>query len=80
MGPIEDEYTTPDQIATVTKKLTIMKWVDLLEEHVRMTRGVRKIPLSYLIRTAHVQQHLSLHFLQDTQCPMAWSTSHFMMK
>ena len=51
---IEDEYSNPDQIATVTKKLNIMKWVELLEEHVRKVRGVRKIPLSYLIRTAHV--------------------------
>ena len=53
---IEKEYNSPDPIATVTKKLTIMKWVELLEEHVRKVRGVRKIPLSYLIRTAHVAQ------------------------
>ena len=32
---IEDEYSSPEQIATVTKKLNIMKWVELLEEHVR---------------------------------------------
>ena len=51
---IEDEYSSPEQISTVTKKLNIMKWVELLEEHVRKVRGVRKIPLSYLIRTAHV--------------------------
>ncbi len=54
LKPIEREYTAPDQIATVTKKLTIMKWVELLEEHARKIRRVRKIPLSYLIRTAHV--------------------------
>lgn len=51
---IEDEYSAPDPIAQVSKKLTIMKWVELLEEHLRKVRGVRKIPLSYLIRTAHV--------------------------
>ena len=51
---IEEEYPSPEQIATVTKKLNIMKWVELLEEHVRKVRGVRKIPLSYLIRTSHV--------------------------
>ena len=31
-----------------------MKWVELLKEQVCKVRGVRKIPLSYLIRTAHV--------------------------
>ena len=51
---IEKEYSAPDQIITVTKKLTIMKWIELLEEHVRKIRGVRKIPLSYLIRACHV--------------------------
>ena len=51
---IEEEYSNPEQIAPVTKKLNIMKWVELLEEHVRKERGARKIPLSYLIRTAHV--------------------------
>ena len=51
---IEEEYSSPEQVATVTKKLSIMKWVELLEEHVRKVRGVGKIPLSYLIRIAHV--------------------------
>ena len=51
---IESEYSAPDQIATITKKLPIMKWVELFEEHVRKVRGVRKIPLSYVISTAHV--------------------------
>ena len=51
---IEDKYTSPDSISTVTKKLNIMKWVELLEEYVRKVRRMRKIPLSYLIRTAHV--------------------------
>lgn len=31
-----------------------MKWVELVEEHVRKIKVVRKIPLSYLIRTAYV--------------------------
>ena len=51
---IEDEYSNPEQIATVTKKRNIMKWVDLLQEHVCKIRGVRKISLSYIIQTSHV--------------------------
>ena len=41
---IEREYTAPAQIATVTKKLTIMKWVDFLEERVRKNKGFKNIP------------------------------------
>ena len=51
---IEEEYSSPEQIATMTKKLNIMKCVELLEEHLRKVRGVQKIPLSYLICTSHV--------------------------
>ena len=54
LNAIKEEYSSPEQIATVTKKLNIMKWEELLEEHVRKVRGVQKIPLSYLIRTSHV--------------------------
>ena len=48
---IEEEYTNPKQVSTVTKKINIMKWVKLLKEHGRKVRSVRKILLSYLIRT-----------------------------
>ncbi len=51
---IESEYNAPCQISTVMKKLTVMKWVELLEEYVQKISGVWKIPLSYLNRTVHV--------------------------
>ncbi len=47
---INDEYNEPDPIKPPSKNSKIVEWTETLEEYLRGVRGIRKIPLSYLIR------------------------------
>lgn len=47
---IEEEYKEPDALATPSSGGKFMEWIDSLESHLRELRGVRKVPLSYVIR------------------------------
>ena len=45
-----DNHTPPDTIPKLSSKITIMKWINLFEEHLSSVLGVRKVPLQYIIR------------------------------
>ena len=47
---INKEYSEPDTIVPLSKNSKIVEWTETLEEHLSSVKGVRKIPLSYLIR------------------------------
>lgn len=47
---IQKDYSEPDTIEPPTKNSKIVEWTEQLEEYLTKVRGVRKIPLSYLIR------------------------------
>ena len=47
---IEKEYKEPDSLAAPPSGGKFMEWIDSLEGHLRELRGVRKVPLSYVIR------------------------------
>ena len=47
---ILSEYNDPDTISPPIKNSKIVEWTESLEEYLSTVRGVRKVPLSYLIR------------------------------
>ena len=47
---IEKEYKEPDSLTSPSSGGKFMEWMDSLEGHLRELRGVRKVPLSYIIR------------------------------
>ena len=47
---INDEYNDPETLKPPTKSTHFNEWMETFEEHLREVRGVRKIPLSYVIR------------------------------
>ena len=47
---IEKEYKEPDSLTNPSGAGKFMEWIDSLEGHLRELRGVRNIPLSYVIR------------------------------
>ena len=47
---IEKQYTEPEAINPPIKNSKIVEWTESLEEYLSSVRGVRMIPLSYLIR------------------------------
>ena len=47
---IEREYKEPDSLVAPSSGGKFMEWIDSLEGYLRELRGVRKVPLSYVIR------------------------------
>lgn len=47
---IQKEHTEPEALSPPTKNSKIVEWTESLEEYLSSVYGVRKIPLSYLIR------------------------------
>lgn len=45
-----ENHTSPDSIQRISPKISIMKWINLFEEHLSSVLGVRKVPLQYIIR------------------------------
>lgn len=45
-----DNHTAPESMQKLSSKITIMKWINLFEEHLSSVLGVRKVPLQYVIR------------------------------
>jgi hypothetical protein len=45
-----DNHTPPETMQKLSSKITIMKWINLFEEHLSSVLGVRKVPLQYIIR------------------------------
>ena len=62
---IESDYKDPDSLVSPASKGKFIEWVDSLEGHLREMRGVRKVPLSYIIRDGvdcqHMRQHIHNH-------------------
>ena len=46
---ISDNHTAPDQLPSPSRHLNIMKWLELLDEHLASVLGICKVPLSYVI-------------------------------
>ena len=47
---INDEYSEPEALKAPIKNSKIVEWTESLEEYLRSIQGVRRVPLSYLIR------------------------------
>ena len=47
---INKEYSEPEAIGPPVKNSKIVEWTESLEEYLGSVRGIRKVPLSYLIR------------------------------
>ena len=47
---IVKNHTNPENLPEISRKITIMKAIELIEEHLRGVLGVTKIPLAYIIR------------------------------
>ena len=45
-----DNHTPPETMQKLSPKISIMKWINLFEEHLSSVLGVRKVPLQYVIR------------------------------
>jgi hypothetical protein len=45
-----ENHTPPDSMQKLSPKISIMKWINLFEEHLSSVLGVRKVPLQYIIR------------------------------
>ena len=45
-----DNHTPPESMPKLSSKISIMKWINLFEEHLSSVLGVRKVPLQYVIR------------------------------
>lgn len=45
-----DNHTAPETMQKLSSKISIMKWINLFEEHLSSVLGVRKVPLQYIIR------------------------------
>ena len=45
-----DNHTAPESMQKLSAKISIMKWINLFEEHLSSVLGVRKVPLQYIIR------------------------------
>lgn len=45
-----DNHTAPESMQKISSKISIMKWINLFEEHLTSVLGVRKVPLQYIIR------------------------------
>ena len=47
---IVKNHTNPEDLPEISRKITIMKAIELIEEHLRGVLGVTKVPLAYVIR------------------------------
>ena len=47
---IQDECKEPDSLVAPSNSGKFMEWIDSLESYLREVRGVRKVPLSYVVR------------------------------
>jgi hypothetical protein len=45
-----ENHTPPEPMPKLSPKISIMKWINLFEEHLSSILGVRKVPLQYVIR------------------------------
>jgi len=50
MQKIIKNHAEPENLPEISKRITIVKALDLVEEYLRGVLGVEKVPLSYIIR------------------------------